>query len=245
VLPHWPGQHWGAPGFLAAGAQTGFSYQTGSLLDVDGRAAMFFNACAAPKKLGAATFYLLTAADSGGTPLDGGTAYQLRVPPRVPARQFWAVTVYDLDSAAFIRESPETELNSYQDLQRNADGSVEVCFAPQPPAGNRPTGSTPPPGGDGSQGSASTAPDQPSATRPGRYPTSSKRSDDQRAGELAATFCMPLCTRCSRCVVCAWCTRPEQSAQSSGRGALRVVGQRCLRRDFGRPPPDRESPGRA
>ena len=62
-------------------------------------------------------------------------AYRLRVPPNVPAKQFWAVTVYDLETAAFIRESPKTEVNSYQDLQKSRDESVDIFFGPKAPSG--------------------------------------------------------------------------------------------------------------
>src|SRR5262249_50243694 len=88
-----------------------------------------------PKKLGAATFYLVGSVDATGAPLDGSQSYQLSVPPNVPAKQFWAVTVYDLETAAFIRESPKTEVNSYQNLQKKADGSVDVYFGPMAPMG--------------------------------------------------------------------------------------------------------------
>jgi hypothetical protein len=135
ISPYWPNATWGAPDFFTLGAHTAFSYQTGTFLDVDARGAMFFTACAAPKKLGAATFYLLCAADANGAPLDGVHTYTLRVPPNVPAEQFWAVTVYDVATAAFISESPKTEINSYQDLRVNDDGSVDVYFASSAPAG--------------------------------------------------------------------------------------------------------------
>jgi hypothetical protein len=136
LTPHWPGGHWGSPTFFAeSGAKTGFTFQTENWLDVDGRGAMFFFACAPPKKLGAATFYLIAAKDAANAPLDGGKSYRLRVPANVPAKQFWAVTVYDLTTAAFIREAPSVEVNSYQELQKNADGSVDVFFEAKPPAG--------------------------------------------------------------------------------------------------------------
>jgi hypothetical protein len=45
------------------------------------------------------------------------------------------VTVYDREEANFIRESPKVEVNSYQDLQKNADGSVDISFGPAAPAG--------------------------------------------------------------------------------------------------------------
>jgi hypothetical protein len=49
--------------------------------------------------------------------------------------QFWAVRVYDLETAAFIRDARHVELNSYQEMQKNPDGSVDVFFGPTAPAG--------------------------------------------------------------------------------------------------------------
>jgi hypothetical protein len=129
-----PGSLWSFPG-TPVGPETGFTFQREGRLELDERAALFFFGCAPPKKPGAATFYLLGAKDAHGAPLQGDTTYRLHVPPNVPARQFWAVTVYDLKTAAFIREAPRVELNSYQQMQKNADGSVDVFFGPVAPVG--------------------------------------------------------------------------------------------------------------
>jgi len=43
--------------------------------------------------------------------------------------------VYDLWEAAFIREAPRIEVNSYQNPQKNADGSVAGYFGPKAPVG--------------------------------------------------------------------------------------------------------------
>ena len=137
VTPYWTRGRWGSPGFAIRGAQTGFTYQSGAVFNVDDRGAMFFFACALPKKLGAATLYLIGARDASNALFDGGKSYRLHVPARVPAKQFWAVTVYDLDTAAFIRDAPSIEINSYQDIQKNPDGSVDVYFAPKSPAGKQ------------------------------------------------------------------------------------------------------------
>jgi hypothetical protein len=135
LIPYWPGSRWGLTPYLGAAKQSGFTFETDGALDVDGRGALFFFVCAAPKMLGAATFYLLAAKDSGGTLLDGGYNYRLRVPPNVPARQFWAATVYDIETAAFVRGAPKVEVNSYHDLLRESDGSADVFFGPRAPGG--------------------------------------------------------------------------------------------------------------
>jgi hypothetical protein len=137
VTPYWPRAHWGSSGFLVTGVQTGFTYQSGNVFNVDDRGAMFFFACAPPKKLGAATLYLIGTRDASNSLFEGGESYRLHIPPKVPAKQFWAVTVYDLETAAFIRAAPSVEINSCQNIQTNADGSVDIYFAPKSPAGKQ------------------------------------------------------------------------------------------------------------
>jgi hypothetical protein len=125
-----PGSHWAIPG-SHVGLETGHTFETADYLDVDARAQLFFFGCAPAKKPGAATFYLAAMKDAAGVPLQGGSSYRLRVPPHVPAKQFWAMTVYDFETAAFLRDAPRVELNSYdQQMQKNQDGSVDVCFGP-------------------------------------------------------------------------------------------------------------------
>ena len=127
---YWPGIQWMTPGD-GIGPATEFTFETDDALEVDERAMTFFLGCAPPKKLGAASVYLWATHDERAEPLDGSNTYRLRVPANVPASQFWAVTVYDLDTAGFIRESPRVELNSFdEDVVANDDGSVDVFFSP-------------------------------------------------------------------------------------------------------------------
>ncbi|MNN84422.1 hypothetical protein D3C81_2015820 [compost metagenome] len=53
----------------------------------------------------------------------------------MPAAQYWSVTVYGTETMAFFPEAPKVTLDSYQGLQKNPDGSVDVYFGPQAPAG--------------------------------------------------------------------------------------------------------------
>ena len=137
VTPYWTRARWGSPGFAVTGEQTGFTYQSGTVFNLDDRGAMFFFACALPKKLGADTLYLIAARDASNSLFDGGKSYRLHVPAKVPAKQFWAVTVYDLNTAAFIRGALSIEINSSQRIQKNPDGSVDVYFSPKSPAGKQ------------------------------------------------------------------------------------------------------------
>jgi hypothetical protein len=126
----WPDTRWILSG-KGTGPKTEFTFQTADGLDVDERGMIFFLACAPPKKLGAATLYIGAYRDAKGEPLQGGKSYHLRVPPNVPAKQFWAVTVYDLETAGFIREAPRLSVDSYQNTHKNADGSVDIYFGPK------------------------------------------------------------------------------------------------------------------
>ena len=132
--PWWPKSKWIVSASL--GPKTAFTYILPDHLEIDERAMTFFLAYAPPKRLGRATFYLASFKDSSAESFRGERTYRLRVPANVPAKQFWAVTVYDLASAGFIRESPRVSLDSYDHkAQRNGDGSLDVYFGPKAPPG--------------------------------------------------------------------------------------------------------------
>jgi hypothetical protein len=133
--PWWPGTQWKLPERM--GPKTGFRFQTDDALYVDNRGMIFFLAFAAPKKLGAATFYVVNGHDSTDQLLKGEKSYRLHVPADVPAKQYWAVTAYDLDTACLIRDMPTPGLDSYnKKMHRNSDGSVDIYFGPKAPVGH-------------------------------------------------------------------------------------------------------------
>ena len=89
------------------------------------------------KTQGVGQIFLVTYRDKDGDWLDGGRSYRLRIPPNPPMKQFWAVSVYDMDTRNLFRnESLKAEVTSNtKGLQKNADGSVDVYFGPKPPPG--------------------------------------------------------------------------------------------------------------
>jgi hypothetical protein len=88
------------------------------------------------KRLGTAQFYLMAIKDKDGKVLSGGNTYRLTVPANAPVKEYWSATVYDRATHALIRDIPRASRAS-QDraVQKNADGSVEVYFGPNAPAG--------------------------------------------------------------------------------------------------------------
>src|SRR5689334_2192177 len=80
--------------------------------------------------------YLGAYTDNDGQWLDGGRDYRLIVPPDPPAQQFWSVCAYD-SLTRTIPHNPTkiAEISSRIPPVVEPDGSVELRFGPQPPAG--------------------------------------------------------------------------------------------------------------
>lgn len=137
VSEFWPRSRWNLP-VAPIGPKTGFKWGVGDYFDVDSRALAFASFFAPPATLGAGSFYLGTDFDSSGQPLGGENAYRLHVPANVPVSQFWSVTIYSKDTYALFRDPARPTLDSTdKGLQKNGDGSVDVYFGPDAPAGRK------------------------------------------------------------------------------------------------------------
>lgn len=105
------------------------------------RAAWFYEAVSLSAAMksqmpGAGQAYLGTYTDADGRWLDGGDDDVLHVPAEPPAKLFWSVTVYDIESRCLI-DNPQQRGDRGSrdaDLQDNPDGSVDVFFGPAEPA---------------------------------------------------------------------------------------------------------------
>jgi hypothetical protein len=119
---------------LAAALQSNFadpnSYPT------DARGLAYSYAYFSAKHLGAGQYYLMTIKDKAGDAFDGSKTYRLHVPPNPPVKLYWSATVYDRATHALIRDMRWSSRSSHTPgLQKNADGSSDVYFAPKAPAG--------------------------------------------------------------------------------------------------------------
>jgi hypothetical protein len=116
--------------------ETEFTYEFPTYYDYHARGSLYYAVVSSVKNYGSATFYLDLAETPDGEWLDGGSRYKLTVPPNVPVRDFWAVTAYDLETASYIRNVDRGSIDSnMSELQRHADGSVDIYFGPTAPAG--------------------------------------------------------------------------------------------------------------
>ena len=89
------------------------------------------------KHLGAGQYYLMTIVDKDGQPFDGGGNYRLNVPANAPVKLYWSATVYDRADACADPQlvAGRAVHRNTPDLQKNADGSVDVYFGPKAPEG--------------------------------------------------------------------------------------------------------------
>lgn len=118
-----------------------YTFDPNGYLDFDAQA--FFAAYAtgvtpamASTAVGVGSQYLCTHTDGEGVPLDGARTYKLTVPADVPAKDFWSIVVYDSASRSMmLTEQDHPALSSYDPLEINADGSVDLYFGPEAPDG--------------------------------------------------------------------------------------------------------------
>lgn len=133
---HWPDRRWEYALFIKNSAQRDEHYD--QLLE---RTAWFYEAVTntngmVSKTPGLGQAYLGAYTDGSGAWLDGAKSYRLTVPANPPAKQFWSLTVYDTDTRVFVENSTRSaDRSSRMDLRKNTDGSVDLFFGPQAPAG--------------------------------------------------------------------------------------------------------------
>jgi hypothetical protein len=85
---------------------------------------------------GPGSTYVQTFKDKAGNRFDGGQSYRLHVPANVPAAAFWSLTLYDTATRSMLQNpSNDAAHSSYDELTKNADGSIDLYFGPTAPAG--------------------------------------------------------------------------------------------------------------
>ena len=116
--------------------ETDWSYEYPSYYDYHARGAVFYAIITSVKNYGSATYYLDIAETVDGEWLDGSKNYKLVMPAGVPVRDFWAITTYNLETAALIRNMDKSSIDStMKAVKKNADGSVDIYFGPKAPKG--------------------------------------------------------------------------------------------------------------
>ena len=134
--PFYDGSRWTVPALPEMMEAVQVDFDDPDKYPVDARGLTYSYAYIGIKRLGAGQFYLISIKDKDGNAFDGGKTYRLTVPANAPVEQYWSVTAYDRETHALIRNMPRASRSSQiPEMQKNADGSVDVYFGPAAPAG--------------------------------------------------------------------------------------------------------------
>lgn len=110
---------------------------------LDARAMFFYYATGitpamTESKPGTGSTYAITFRDAAGDYLDGAKTYKVTLPGPIPAKNFWAFSVYDNQTRSLLETDQKLAGidSTLPDVKSAADGSVTVLFGPKAPAGH-------------------------------------------------------------------------------------------------------------
>jgi hypothetical protein len=91
----------------------------------------------AESKPGTGSAYAGAFRDARGNYFDGARTYKVMLPNPIPAKNFWAFTVYDNQTRSLLETDQKLAGvdSTLPGIKKNADGSVTVWFGPKAPAG--------------------------------------------------------------------------------------------------------------
>ena len=116
---------WDSQGFVNSDRRAAFAYS-----------AIGMSPAMASKVVGVGSQYLWSLRDATGEYLDGAASYRLHLPANIPVKNFWSVVIYDAKTRSLLRtEQPFPSISPYGGAVIQPDGSVDVYFGPEAPAG--------------------------------------------------------------------------------------------------------------
>jgi len=114
----------------------------GGWLNLDARVQFMYNAIGITPAMaiampGIGSQYAAACRDADGNYLDGGKTYQLTLPANIPAKDFWSIVLYDSQTRSMLQTDQQfPSLNSQRgSVEQNTDGSFDIYFGPETPAG--------------------------------------------------------------------------------------------------------------
>lgn len=136
--PFWEKGYWMFPTIAEGVEGQSTNYANHNKYTVDARGLAYTYAYISIKHLGEGQFYLMATRDKTGNFFDGSKVYKLHIPANVPVNQYWSVTAYDRQTHALIKNMPVASRSSQlREIQKNADGSIDIYIGPKAPAGKK------------------------------------------------------------------------------------------------------------
>jgi hypothetical protein len=118
------------------------SFTADGAMNLDARVLFYYNATGvtpamAMTRAGSGSDYGIAYLDANKQAFDGSRTYKLHLPPNVPVNNFWAVTIYDTQTRSLLQTDQRFPTLGSQNkgLEKNADGSYDIYFAPKVPQG--------------------------------------------------------------------------------------------------------------
>ena len=125
--------------FFANGNAT---FESDGTMQLEAAVLYYFNAggvtpAMAKTGVGVGSDYAGAYLDANKQPFDGSKTYKLHLPPNVPVNNFWAATIYDTQTRSMLQTDQRfpTVGSQTKGIEKNADGSFDIYFAPKAPAG--------------------------------------------------------------------------------------------------------------
>jgi hypothetical protein len=139
----YPDRHWinpiadGTPSNPGGALNLAWDRVAGNYLDLDARIWFFTNYYSISPGMisqipGKGAKYMIAFTDSTNTALSGEASYRLKLPPNIPAANFWSVTLYEAENASGLANGqPFPSLGSRDKPAQNADGSTDLYLGPK------------------------------------------------------------------------------------------------------------------
>jgi hypothetical protein len=143
----YPDRHWinpiadGTPSNPGGALNLAWDRVAGNYLDLDARIWFFTDYYSISPGMisqipGKGAKYMIAFTDSTNTPLSGEANYRLKLPPNIPAANFWSVTLYEAENASGLANGQLfPSLGSRDKPAQNADGSTDLYLGPKAPEG--------------------------------------------------------------------------------------------------------------
>ena len=132
-----PNSAWGTP-FIGGS----YLFESNGVRLLDPRSMFFFSATGITPAMsiaraGIGSQYAVAFVDSKSQALDGAKNYVIHLPPGIPAKDFWSLVIYDMQTRSLLQTDQQFPSVGSQKkgIIINDDKSVDVYFGPNAPAG--------------------------------------------------------------------------------------------------------------
>jgi hypothetical protein len=119
-----------------------FNGQDGHTMNSDARVTFHYPYTAVTPAMavtipGVGSDYGIAYVDADKKPFDGASTYRINIPANPPAKDFWALTIYDNQTRSQLQTDQvyPTVGSQTEGIRMNEDGSYDIYFGPEAPAG--------------------------------------------------------------------------------------------------------------